>query len=179
MRKVFLTACLLALPAIGAAQMLRLDNLDRLAAKATETVNVTLDGSLLQMASRFISDDSDADTAQVKKLVAGLKGISIRSFEFKNAGEYAEADVEAIRSQLKDETWKRIVQVHSKTEGDSDIYLKTVAGRIAGLAVIAAEPKQLTVVSIDGAMDLEGLSKLGGNFGIPKSIRKKAEEKAK
>lgn len=179
MRKLFLIACVLALPARGVAQMLRLDNLDRLAAKASETVNVTLDGSLLQMASRFISDDGDSDTAEVKRLVAGLKGISIRSFEFKNAGEYADADIEAIRSQLKDDTWKRIVQVHSKTEGDSDIYLKTVAGRIAGLAVIAAEPKQLTVVSIDGAMDLEGLSKLGGNFGIPKSIRKRAEDKAK
>lgn len=177
MKKLFLGACVFMLPAIGTAQMLRLDNLDRLAAKASETVNVTLDGSLLQMASRFISDDTDADTAQVKKLVAGLRGISIRSFEFKNAGEYADADIESIRSQLKDETWKRIVQVHSKTEGDSDIYLKTVAGRIAGLAVIAAEPKQLTVVSIDGAIDLDGLSKLGGNFGIPKSIRKKAEEK--
>ncbi len=179
MTRMFFSACLLALPSICAAQTLRLDNLDRLAAKAAETVNITLDGSLLQMASRFISDDSDADAADVKKLIAGIKGISIRSFGFKNAGEYLDADVEPIRSQLKDETWKRIVQVHSKTEGDSDIYLKTVAGRLAGIALISAEPKQLTVVSIDGPMDLDGLSKLGGNFGIPKSIRKKAEEKAK
>jgi len=34
--------------------------------------------------------------------------------------------------------------------------------------VIAAEPKELTVVSIIGSIKPEDLRDLGGNFGIPK-----------
>lgn len=166
--------------ATGWGQLLRLDSLERLGTKASETVNVTLDADLLQLAARFLSDDGDQDTAQVKRLVAGLRGISIRSFEFKTAGEYSEADVESIRTQLKDPSWKRIVQTRSRTEGDSDICLKmTAGGKIAGLAIIATQPKEFTVISIDGAIDPEGLGTLSGNFGIPKSLRKKLEVKIK
>ena len=36
------------------------------------------------------------------------------------------------------------------------------------LWIIAAQPKELTVVNIVGSIDLDQLSKLGGQFGIPK-----------
>ena len=32
---------------------------------------------------------------------------------------------------------------------------------------IAAEPKELTVVTVDGNIDLSTLAELGGQFGIP------------
>jgi hypothetical protein len=35
------------------------------------------------------------------------------------------------------------------------------------LAIIATEPKQLTLVNIVGAIDLDTLSELGGHMGIP------------
>ena len=168
----FMILVLLAWPAM--AQEIKLDQLDHLAAKASETVNLTLDAGLLRMATKMMDDDSDS--AEVKKLVSGLKGIAIRSFEFKNDGEYLTADVDTIRAQLKDPEWKRIVQVRSKTDGDSDVYLHTIAGRIEGVTIINAEPRQLTIVSIMGPIDAEGLKKLGGNFGIPKVGKKKAEK---
>jgi hypothetical protein len=34
--------------------------------------------------------------------------------------------------------------------------------------IISAEPKELTIVSIDGTLDLKQLAGLGGQFGIPK-----------
>ena len=51
-------------------------NIERLAAKATETVNVTVDGSLLQLAGKFLSS-SDPDQKQVKTLISNLKGIYV------------------------------------------------------------------------------------------------------
>jgi hypothetical protein len=165
-------ALLLCIPCAW-TQVLKLDHLDRLGSKAENSVNITLDSGLLNLAARFIPED-DADAAQVKKLVSALKGISVRSFEFKNAGDYTGADVDEIRVQLRDPAWKSVVEVHSKTEGDSNIWLKTLSGRIIGLALIAAEPKKLTIVSIDGAIDPEDLGKMGGYFGIPKSIRYKS-----
>ncbi len=37
-----------------------------------------------------------------------------------------------------------------------------------GLAIIATEPRQFTVVNIVGSIDLDKLHKLEGRFGIPK-----------
>jgi Domain of unknown function (DUF4252) len=141
-------------------------NLDRLAEHATETVDVTLDSSMLQLASRFLSKD-DPDQMHVKQLVSKLKGVYVRSFEFDKDGQYSRGDVEAIRSQLKTPSWTRIVGVKSKGE-NSEIYLKKNGDQVAGLVLINAEPKELTIVHIDGAIDPAELSELGGHMGIPK-----------
>ena len=53
---------------------------------------------MLRLAARFISD-KDTDTANVRKLIAGLDGIYVRSFKFAREGEYNMADVDALRAQ--------------------------------------------------------------------------------
>jgi hypothetical protein len=153
---------ILALPGFG--QEIKLPaSLDRLAAKATETVNISLDGALLQLAGKFLSSEKD-DEAKAKALIQGLKGIYVKSFEFDKEGEYTPADVEAIRSQLRAPSWSRIVGVVSKREGENvEIYAKPEGNRLGGLVILAAEPKELTVVNIVGTIDLEQLSELGGN----------------
>jgi hypothetical protein len=153
--------------------------LDKLAAKASESVDVSLDGPLLQLASRFLSE-KDPDEAHVKKLVGGLKGIYVKSFEFEDRDQYKESDVEDLRTQLKAPGWSRIVSAHSKRNGDnSDIYLKTDAGQISGLAIIVTEPKELTIISIVGAIRPEDIRDLGGHFGIPKLDLPKNDKKDK
>jgi hypothetical protein len=143
--------------------------LEKLSAKAEESVDVTLDGNLLQLAGKFLSD-KDADEAQAKKLIGGLKSIMVRSFTFSREGEYNPADYEAFRAQLQPPAWSRIVGATSKRDGDnSEVYLKVGEGsQIGGLVVIAAEPKELTIVSIAGSIQPEDIVKLGGQFGIPK-----------
>ena len=142
-------------------------NLDRLAEHATETVDVSLDASMLQLASRFLSKD-DPDQVRVKQLVSKLKGIYVRNFEFDKDGQYSRSDVESIRAQLKSPGWTRIVGVKSIKGDNSEVYLKKNGDQIAGLVVLNAEPKELTIVHIDGAIDPEELSELGGHMGIPK-----------
>src|ERR1044071_3621589 len=75
-----------------------------LGARASEKVDVTLDGNMLQLAAKFLSDGK-SDEAQVKKLIAGLKSIYVRSFEFEKEGEYNPADVEAVRTQFRAPAW--------------------------------------------------------------------------
>jgi len=157
--------CLLA-GAAGYGQALDLKNLDKLAEKASDKVVVTLDGSLIKMASKFLSAD-DPEEAKVRKLVAGLKGIYVKTFEFEKEGEYSESDIAAIRKQL-DSGWSRIVDVQSKKDGENaEIYLKTGSAD-GGLAILCAGAKQLTIVNIVGKIDLDELSELGGNMGVPK-----------
>ncbi|MDQ2713038.1 MAG: DUF4252 domain-containing protein [Acidobacteriota bacterium] len=138
----------------------------KLAERATESVDVTLDASMLQLASGFLSKD-DPDEVQVKKLVSKLKGVYVRSFEFDKEGQYSTSEVDAIRSQLKSPAWSRIVGVKSTKGENSDVFLKKTSDTIMGLVVIAAEPKELTVVYIDGPIRPEELSQLGGHMGIP------------
>jgi hypothetical protein len=156
----------LILPAWGSDGLKLPVNLDRLSERATESVDVTLDSSMLQLASGFLSNDPDEK--QVKKLVSKLRGVYVRSFEFDKEGQYSMADVEAIRSQLKAPGWSRIVGVRSIKGESSEVYLKKTGGAIDGLVVIDAEPKELTVVHIDGPINPEELSELGGHMGIPK-----------
>jgi Domain of unknown function (DUF4252) len=156
----------LCLAALGSAQQFQI-NLDHLAAKASETVDLSLNGSTLQFAAKFL-DSKDPDQEKVKKLIAGLEGIYVRSFEFEKAGEWTADDLESIRKQLKSPEWSKIVGVKSsKTEMD-EIYLRQGNGKITGVAIIAAETKELTVVNIVGPVDLDSLAELGGHFHIPK-----------
>jgi hypothetical protein len=47
-------------------------------------------------------------------LVANLRGIYIRSFEFDKEGAYTSAEVEALRSQVHGSAWSRVVGVRSE-----------------------------------------------------------------
>ncbi|HVI77021.1 MAG TPA: DUF4252 domain-containing protein [Candidatus Acidoferrum sp.] len=163
----------LAFSAVLCAQGINIPrSLDKLAERATESVDVTLDASLLQLASGFLSKDS-ADEVKVKKIVSKLKGVYVRSFEFDKEGQYSISDLEAIRSQLKAPGWSRIVGVKSIKGENSEVYLKRDGNQITGLVVLSAEPKELTVVNIDGPIDPEQLSELSGHMGIPPFERSK------
>lgn len=155
--------------AFGQDTRLKIDNLEKLADKAAETVDVTLDGPMLALASKFLSKERSPDEAKVKELIKGLKGIYVKSFEFDKEGQYSDADVEAIRAQLRAPAWSRIVGVRSKRDGETaEVYLRIEGdSKILGMAVIAAEPKELTVVNIVGPIDLDKLSELGGHLGVP------------
>ncbi|HEV8370901.1 MAG TPA: DUF4252 domain-containing protein [Pyrinomonadaceae bacterium] len=168
-RTLLLVALLVIAPAITARAQdpkIQLAHLDHLAAKANETVDVNIDERLIQLTIKLF-DDKDEDEAKIKKLVQGLKGIYVKNFEFDNDNEYSSADVDSIRSQLREPSWTRLLNVTSKREGNVEVYISMSGSQINGLAVISAEPKELTIVNLVGPVDLEKLSKLEGNLGIP------------
>lgn len=147
---------------------LEISQLDKLASRAAQTVEVSLDERLLRIAAKFLRSE-DPDEAKIKELVSGLKGVYVRVFEFENPGEYLTSDLEAVRAQLQVPGWTKIVGVRSKRDGENvDVYLKYQGDNVLGLVILAAEPKELTVVNIVGPIDLEKLSQLEGQFGIPK-----------
>ena len=141
-------------------------SLDHLAAKASQTVDVNVDGRLMKMASKLLSD-KDVEEKEIKELVAGIKGIYVRRFEFEADGQYSAADVESIRSQLRGPSWSRMVNVTSKKDGGLEVYLSFLGEQVNGLAVLATDDREFTVVNIVGPIDLEKLNKLEGQFGVP------------
>src|SRR5579863_7923205 len=101
--------CFFVLTSCAFAQDGRLQvDWDKLAAKAVEKANVTLEGPLLELASKFLSGKEGSDEAKIQQMVQGLKGIYVRHYVFDKEGQYTEADLAPIRSQLKSPDWSKI-----------------------------------------------------------------------
>jgi hypothetical protein len=170
------TLAIAAVFAVGAAALWGQQfqfNLDHLKDKATDHVELSLNSSTLQFAAKFM-DGKDPDEAKVKKLIMGIEGIYIKSFDFKNAGAWSPADLDRVRKQLKAPEWSRIVGVKSGEDGENiEIWLRTEKGKVSGVAILASEPRQLTVANLVGNIDLESVADLGGHFGLPRIPKKK------
>jgi len=164
-----------AVAAALCAQQLKL-NLDHLAAKASDSVDISLNNNMLQFAGKFL-DGKDPDEAAVKKLIVGIDGIYIRSFEFKQEGVWTQADVEQVRSQLKPPDWSRILGVKSAEEGENtEVHVCNQNGKVTGIVVLVTGPKEFTVANIVGNVSLESLTDLGGHFGLPKLEEQKKKK---
>src|SRR5947207_14423383 len=79
---------------------LQMDQLDPLANKATETVDVKLDERMMQTTDRFFAS-SDPGDEEIKALIKGVKGIYVKSFTFEKEGEYSQGELESSLPQLR------------------------------------------------------------------------------
>lgn len=146
---------------------LQLTTLDQLAARAEQTVNITMDGKILQLAFRFL-DTKKPNEAKIKEAVEGIRGIYVKSFRFDQDNLFTTAEVDSIRSQLRSPLWSQLVEVRSKKEGQNiDVFTMIDGGKINGVVIIALDRRQVTVVNIVGPVDVDKLAELRGNFGIP------------
>lgn len=167
----FLLAALLLAPLLACAApsaKLALPSFAGLQQRASESVIISLDPALLGLAGKFL-DGNDPQDAATREVLNGLQGIFVRSYTFDKDSAYQQSDIDAVRSQLSAPGWNRLLQTHSrKTRADVDIYIMIDNNRAIGLALIASEPRQFTIVNIIGAIDLDKLHKLEGQFGVPK-----------
>lgn len=147
-------------------------NLDHLIPKSSDHVDVSLNTTMLQFAGKFL-DGKDPDEAKVKRLIVGIEGIYIMNFEFKTDNAYTPADLDRVRVQLKAPEWGRIVGIRNNGEGENiEVWVRTEKGKVAGVAILATEPRQLTVANLVGNIDLDSLADLGGHLGLPKMKKK-------
>jgi len=97
-----------------------------------------------------------------------VKSLQIRSFKFDSDVTYPQAEIDAIRSQLSRPGWTRLVQVRKRGDRDNvDIYIALDDHTIKGITILACEPREFTVVSIVGSIDLEQIAALQRTFVHP------------
>jgi hypothetical protein len=60
-----------------------------------------------------------------------------------------------------------------------DVFFKLENDKMAGIVIIAAEPKELTFVNIVGPLEVDQLAELGGEFGIPRLNRESVSKAQK
>jgi hypothetical protein len=153
-----------------------------LAARATHATEVTLDKNMLAFAAKFIKDDddkNDKDSKAVQDMIKGLKGVYVRDYEFEKDHSYTAEELDGLRRYFENSDWSPMVKdrTRAKAEG-TDVYVKLINGQMQGLFVLDAEEKELSLVLILGPIDIDKISELGGNFGIPKDAVKKARKEA-
>ena|SRR5437660_821747 len=177
---VALLLCCITARSFGQSAKLQLDNLNKLSDKAARVTDVTLDGSLLNFAVNLIEkmdDEGDAEVAQLKSIMKGLKGIYIKSFEFDQASQYSKADVEAVRSQLGSH-WTKVVQsIDKRTNEHDEIYLLKNGDQVGGVVILVAEPRELTVVNIVGNVPVEKIAALEHHLSPGKPEKGNKEKK--
>ena len=152
----------LTVPAVGSARdaSLKLPDFSPLAAKATESVNLSLNPCLLKIAAAML-DDKDADDAATKKVLSGIKSIEIRSYQFATDFAYSAADIDAVRQQLSAPGWSQVMQVHDRKKSQNvDMYILLDNNRTNGFALIASEPREFTIINIVGSIAIEDLPRL-------------------
>ncbi|HEV2987130.1 MAG TPA: DUF4252 domain-containing protein [Candidatus Angelobacter sp.] len=167
-RIVFLILLMVStvLPSLGQGARLELKNLESLKSKANDSTDVTLDGSMLQLATKALENEKDPDAAKIKDVISKLKGVYVKTFEFKEKNQYNNSDLEPIRAQLRDPNWSKVVDVQERESGEStEVYLMKEGESLIGLAVLVAEPQELTVVNIVGPIELDKLGALAGKLG--------------
>jgi len=151
------------------AQQLKLPDLSKLTPLAADVVDVSVDQALLGLASGFLSGEGEEQ--EIKALIGGLRGIYVKSLQFDRDGAIDAAVLDGVRRELSTGRWSRLVTTRSsRDQSDVGVYLWRDNGRAGGLTVLSTGPRELTIVNIVGAIDLEQLRKLQGKFGVPNDL---------
>jgi hypothetical protein len=165
-------AFVLLIPAVASAQdgRIQLEILDKLAARASEKQEIAIGPeSLTSVAPSLVPPGPKADA--VKQVLAKLRGIFVRHYEFDDPKAYSIDDFNTIRKQLTAPGWTRIVANEEKDKNGSwevqEIYIFQREGRTNGIVVLSAEPQELSVVNIVGPIEFGDIVALAGVLGIP------------
>ena len=152
----------------GAEARLRLESLESLTPRAAKTLRVDVDSAMLSLGKSLL-DDNDPEEKNIKEIIEGLRGVYVRSYGFDSEGQVKDADLTALREQLRGPGWSRLLDVQARGEefDSAEVYALTAAGRVEGMTVILMQPRRLLVVNVVGSIDLDKLRRLEGSLGIP------------
>lgn len=170
MRFRLLLAVPLLLPLMACAQGSQLDlpSFAGLRAKASHSVDITIGPVLLKFAEMVGGPPGERDRAELRRILAGLRSVRVRSYGFDADFVYAKADIDRIRAQLNAPGWTQMVHTQNRDQNeDVDVYVSLDDHVMKGLAVVASDPRNFTVVDIVGSIDLQDLAKLEQHLGIP------------
>jgi hypothetical protein len=147
MQLMTLAAALIFTSALPAQKLdLKLDHLIPLAKEHTV---IDMDGAQIRAA---LAAAGESAKGKLKAQAEGIEVLQVRTFEFDKEGAYQPKDIEDIRRQMDAKGWSKIVSVREKKES-VDIYLSLKEGAMNGVAVLAVEPRELTVVHITGRLN--------------------------
>jgi len=131
---------------------------------ASSRTEFTLDHSMLVLASKLDKVNDD-----LRRVIAGVNGVSVRSFHFPGAVSYDPAIMDWISQQYREAGWQHLVNKHKNDGGlTTDLWVHLDHASIRDVAVLFVGVKDLNLVSVSGSITPVELLHLSGHFGIPK-----------
>jgi len=138
-----------------------IDALRQLASSKTE---FTLDHSMLVLASKL-----DPDNEDLRRVIAGVSGISVHNFRFPRPWVYDPAALNSVKDEYHTSGWKQLVNNHNNGDpGTTNVWVRFENNAISNVAMLFARPTEVDYVVVSGSISPMDLSHLGGHFGIPK-----------
>ena len=125
--------------------------LEKLAAKAKESNEVTMDKDTLRMAGKQ------------KKFAGKVDLVNVRNYEFEKDGEYNMADLETLQKRLEGGGWSHMVRNRTKTEINDICVKRDNEGQMTEMVIINAEPRELNLVHLRGHLTMDDLKKYGAD----------------
>jgi len=119
---------------------------------------------MLVMASKIDKDNED-----LRRVIAGVNGVSVHSFRFPIAVSFDPMIMASIRQQYREAGWQHLVSQHKNDSGlATDLWIRMDHASIQDVAVLFVGVRQLNFVSVSGSISPADLLHLSGHFGIPK-----------
>lgn len=139
--------------------------LESLRESASSKTEFTLDHSMLVFASKLDSDNDD-----LRRVIAGVSGISVHRFHFAGPGMYDPAALRSVKQEYKSAGWKQLVNNHEKGggPGGTGLWVRFENNAISDVAVLLAKDDSVNFIVVSGSISPLDLIHLGGHFGIPK-----------
>jgi Domain of unknown function (DUF4252) len=132
---------------------------------ASSKTEFSLDHSMLVFASKLDQDNED-----LRRVIAGVNGVSVHSFRFPRPGMYDPEALGSMKEEYQAAGWKQLVNKHEKDGGPglTDVWMRFENNAISNIAILAARANEVNFVVVSGSISPMDLSHLGGHFGIPK-----------
>jgi hypothetical protein len=167
LRIVFLA--LITVPFAPQAQAQQRDwvpqGIESLGQNASSRTEFTLDHSMLVIASKLDQDDVD-----LRRVIAGVDGVSVHSYRFPKPGMYDSEILSSVRQQYHAAGWQHMASTQDKAGGSgaTDLWIRFEDKVIRNIAVLFAGQSRLNFVAVSGSISPLDLVHLSGHFGIPK-----------
>ncbi|MGA7558759.1 MAG: DUF4252 domain-containing protein [Terriglobales bacterium] len=132
--------------------------------KASSKTEFTLDHSMLVFASKLDSDDED-----LRRVIAGVNGVSVHSYRFSGPGMYDLAALGSVKDEYRAAGWKQVM--NKEKDGGREVtnaWMRLENNAISNVAVLQARATEVDFVVVSGSISPVDLSHLSGHFGIPK-----------
>jgi hypothetical protein len=131
---------------------------------ASSKTEFTLDHSMLVLASKL-----DPDNADLRRVIAGVNGVSVHSFRYSTGSNYDSAALLSLKEEYRAAGWKQVM--HDEKVGGhgvTNLWLRLENNAISNAAVLIDKRTEVDFIAISGSVSPLDLSHLGGHFGIPK-----------
>jgi hypothetical protein len=139
--------------------------IEGLGQNASSRTEFTLDHNMVVLASK-----ADQGDDSLRRVIAGVDGISVHRFKFQGTGMYDPQVLNAVRHEYTEAGWQHISDAHDKYgyPGGTDLWIHLEHNTIRNIAFLITQADQVAFVSVSGSISPVDLLHLAGHFGIPR-----------